>query len=156
MAIHVQGLGRAMASALYCSGAIVIINGRDTAKTKAAAVSIHNEAVATGLLSSELGHLIPIAGDVSEPEVAQALVEETVRRCGGVDILVNNAGINAAEAPAEDCSLDTWQRVQKVNVDGPYLLSHAALPHIKRSQAGRIVNVGSIGGHVVNLVDLVA
>jgi NAD(P)-dependent dehydrogenase (short-subunit alcohol dehydrogenase family) len=136
-----------MASALYCSGATVVINGRDDERTRAAASAIEQEAKAMGL--SGLGILVPIAGDVSVAANAKHLVAETVRQCGALDILVNNAGVNAEEQPSEDCTLETWHWVQKVNVDGPFLLTQAALPHLKKSKfSGRVVMVCSIGGHV--------
>mmetsp|Transcript_12759 Transcript_12759/g.21564 ORF Transcript_12759/g.21564 Transcript_12759/m.21564 type:complete len:301 (-) Transcript_12759:279-1181(-) len=143
-----QGLGRAMATSLYCSGATVVINGRDQKKTEAAATSIKRYAETLGLGASEMGRLIPIAGDVSVPENAIRVVEDTVKQCGGIDILINNAGVNANEEPAEDCTLDTWQWVHRVNVDGPFLLTKAALPHIKASKAGRVVMLSSMVGHV--------
>jgi NAD(P)-dependent dehydrogenase (short-subunit alcohol dehydrogenase family) len=95
----------------------------------------------------DTGILVPIAGDVSVEATAKGLVEETVKKCGSLDIVVNNAGLNADEEPAEECSLDTWHWVQKLNVDGPFQLTQAALPHLKNSKHGRVVMVGSIASH---------
>lgn len=140
-----KGLGKSMASALYCSGATVVINGRDDKRTKDAALAIEQEARDMGL--RDTGILVPIAGDVSVEATAKGLVEETVKKCGSLDIVVNNAGLNADEEPAEECSLDTWHWVQKLNVDGPFQLTQAALPHLKNSKHGRVVMVGSIASH---------
>jgi NAD(P)-dependent dehydrogenase (short-subunit alcohol dehydrogenase family) len=140
-----KGLGKSMASALYCSGATVVINGRDDKRTKDAALAIEQEARDMGL--RDPGILVPIAGDVSVEATAKGLVAETVKRCGALDIVVNNAGVNADEKPAEECSLDTWHWVQKLNVDGPFQLTQAGLPHLKKSKHGRVVMVGSIASH---------
>ena len=89
-----QGLGKAMASALYCSGATVIINGRDHKKTCAAAATIEEEAASMGLNPDELGKCVPIAGDVSIAQNANLLVAETVQRCGKIDIVSSVCSCN--------------------------------------------------------------
>ena len=74
-----KGLGKSMASALYCSGATVVINGRDDKRTKDAALAIEQEARDMGL--RDPGILVPIAGDVSVEATAKGLVAEVVKKC---------------------------------------------------------------------------
>jgi NAD(P)-dependent dehydrogenase (short-subunit alcohol dehydrogenase family) len=129
------------------SGATVVVNGRDQKRTQAAALAIAQEAKSLGFSPSDLGSLVPISGDVSVPEVASSLIAETVEKCGALDILINNAGVNAKEEPAANCELETLKWVNKVNVEGPFLLTKAALPHLKKSKFGRVVMVSSIAAH---------
>ena len=88
----------------------------------------------------------PIAGlrsDVTDDVSVRAAIAEAVRLLGGIDILVNNAGIGA-QGTVEDNSDEEWQRVFDVNVLGIVRVTRAALPHLRRSSAGAIVNTCSI------------
>ena len=83
------------------------------------------------------------ACEVTEAAQVQALVDDVVRDFGGLDILINNAGINIRGA-IDELSPDEFLQVQATNVTGPWLLTRAAAPHLKRSQAGRVIMLGSI------------
>jgi NAD(P)-dependent dehydrogenase (short-subunit alcohol dehydrogenase family) len=87
----------------------------------------------------------PLAGfraDVADAGVADA-VREAAGALGGIDILVNNAGIGAQGA-IEDNDDDEWRRVFEVNVFGIVRVTRAALPFLRRSAAGSVVNTCSI------------
>jgi NAD(P)-dependent dehydrogenase (short-subunit alcohol dehydrogenase family) len=89
--------------------------------------------------------VLAIRCDVTEPESVSAVVKKTVVELDGLDILVNNAG--AYETVSfEDISLQQWDSIFGVNVRGPFLLSQTAQPHLRRRK-GRIINLGSLGGH---------
>ena len=84
--------------------------------------------------------------DVSDPEEVKARVLEVVDHYGGLDILVNNAGIGAgAEVDSEDFE-ETWDRAIATMLTAHVRLIRAALPHLRHSSSGRIVNIASTEG----------
>ena len=88
--------------------------------------------------------VVPVIADVSEPDQVTRMIEEVVTTAGGIDALVNNAGV-ADFGPIEDTDLARWRRVMETNLDGVFLCSQAAIPHLRKSK-GAIVNVASISG----------
>ena len=72
-------------------------------------------------------------------------VAETVNRFGKLDILVNNAGV-VSRVPLEDLNVDEWDRVMDINSKGVFLGTKAAIPEMRRSGGGSIVNISSISG----------
>eukprot|EP00429_Kryptoperidinium_foliaceum_P087874 CAMPEP_0176184338 /NCGR_PEP_ID=MMETSP0121_2-20121125/765_1 /TAXON_ID=160619 /ORGANISM="Kryptoperidinium foliaceum, Strain CCMP 1326" /LENGTH=265 /DNA_ID=CAMNT_0017522713 /DNA_START=13 /DNA_END=810 /DNA_ORIENTATION=- len=134
------GLGYAMAKSLLQSGATVVINGRTEDRIIASRDSLYAE---TGKTSGVIG----IRGDMSILEDAKTLVEKTIEATGRIDIIVNNAGINLTEGPFERSTLADWQKISAVNCGGPINLTNAALPYLKQSPAGRVINLTSIGAH---------
>ena len=81
--------------------------------------------------------------DVTGADAPRRIVEAAVQAFGGVDILVNNAGV-ALPGDIETTTDDQWRKVMALNVDAVFLLSRAALPYLKKSGRGRIINLGSI------------
>ncbi|MFC6937502.1 SDR family NAD(P)-dependent oxidoreductase [Actinomadura yumaensis] len=80
--------------------------------------------------------------DVTDPDEVDAAVEEVVARFGALHIVVNNAGVYPP-LEFEKTTLDDWRRIMRVNLDGPFLVSRSALPHLKEAGWGRIVNIVS-------------
>jgi NAD(P)-dependent dehydrogenase (short-subunit alcohol dehydrogenase family) len=91
------------------------------------------------------GEAVAVAGDVAKAADAERAVRETVEKLGGLNILVNNAGILSV-ATVETVPEEEWDRVMTVNVKGPFLMSRAALPEMRKAGGGAIVNIGSIVG----------
>ena len=85
-----------------------------------------------------------LACDVSDEASVRAAVATAAERLGGLDIVVNVAGIDQFRR-FEDLDVATWQRHLGVNLTGPMLVSHAALPHLRESK-GNIVTIASIAG----------
>ncbi len=85
-----------------------------------------------------------LACDVSDPGSVTTAVAAAADRLGGLDVLVNVAGIDQFRR-FEDLDVATWQRHLGVNLTGPMLMSHAALPHL-RASTGNIVTIASIAG----------
>lgn len=85
-----------------------------------------------------------LAADVSRPDEAEMLVDETVDRFGRLDIVVNNAGIWRG-SPIEEISDGEWAEMIGVNLTGSFHILRAAVPHLKRSR-GRIINISSTAG----------
>ena len=82
--------------------------------------------------------------DVSEPEAVTAMMDEVVDWAGRLAALVNNAGV-ADFGPIEKTDFARWRTVMATNLDGVFLCSQAAIPHLKASH-GAIVNIASISG----------
>ena len=96
-------------------------------------------------LRTEMGsptELITVTADISKEDDAAAIFEKVNETWGGADILVNNAGWFPF-TDFEKISYDEWKKVISINLDGPFLVTRALLPLLKKSKAGRIVNIGS-------------
>ena len=86
-----------------------------------------------------------VTTDVSSETSVQAAVEGAVEVLGGLDGVVNAAGV-LAHRTFEETDVATFQRLVGVNLAGPFNVCRAALPHLRRSGAGAIVNVASLSG----------
>jgi NAD(P)-dependent dehydrogenase (short-subunit alcohol dehydrogenase family) len=121
------GIGAATARRLAADGWRVAVAGRREAPLRAVAADTGAEV---------------IVGDVSTPEGAAAAVATTVERLGGLHGLVLNAGV-MVPGTVETLSVEEWETTLRVNLTAPFLLSRAALPHL-RAGGGGIVTVGSV------------
>lgn len=128
-----RGLGRAIALALADAGADVALGLRDVARDDGLAGEI--EALGRRAL--------PVQMDVTQEREVDAAVARTVEELGSLDLLVNNAGGGAGLVPAEEVSLDAFDRTLEVNLRGTFLSSRAAFRPMKERGFGRIVNVSS-------------
>lgn len=132
-----RGIGRAIVRRLLREGARVCSVDLDAA----AGTRACDEDCA-------LGALLFVRGDVSDPELAQAAVSQTVEELGSPSLLVNNAGIaNPENPPLEELELQTWDRMLAVDLTGPMLMARAAAPHL-RTGRGAIVNITSTRAHM--------
>ena len=84
------------------------------------------------------------SGELEESEDCDELIADTIDEFGGIDCLVNAAGV-LIRGNAEETSDDDWRDTLAINLDVPYFLSRAALPHLLKSE-GSIVNIASIWG----------
>lgn len=89
-----------------------------------------------------------IRHDVNSESDWQKVVEKTLELYGKIDILVNNAGVYQPMETTEATSLERWNRIIAINATSAFLGAKAALPHLKKSGKGAIVNVSSIAGMV--------
>jgi NAD(P)-dependent dehydrogenase (short-subunit alcohol dehydrogenase family) len=93
----------------------------------------------------DLGRAIPVVLDVTKEADWDAAMAIIVRQEGRLDVLINNAGARESGS-IEDTTLDQWHRLIDVNLTSCFLGCRAAVPAIRRSGGGSIVNVGSITG----------
>jgi NAD(P)-dependent dehydrogenase (short-subunit alcohol dehydrogenase family) len=126
-----QGLGRALSLAYAKEGASLVVNSRSEEGIRPVAGEVEG-------LGAEV---LAVAADVSKGEDARRLVEEAVGRFGGIDILANNAGLLGPRVAIEEYPEEEWRRVIDANLTGPYLVSKAAIPHLR--EGASIINVVS-------------
>jgi 3-oxoacyl-[acyl-carrier protein] reductase len=127
-----RGLGLAIASRLASEGAAVAIADIDEGAAESAATGI-SDAGAVALA-------VPV--DVRDPAAVHAAVERTATELGALDIVVNNAGI-FRDRRLEEMTDEDWDLVLDIDLRGCFLLCRAALPHLRTSRYGRIVNISS-------------
>src|SRR5690349_16069705 len=127
-----RNIGRAIARSLAAGGAAVMVNARTSRAQAAETVAMIEQAGGKAAL-----HI----ADVTDPAQVRALVEATVKRYGRLDALVNNAAVRM-EAAFEEIKLADWRLVMASILDSAFLCSQACLPHLERSGAGTIVNIG--------------
>ena len=126
-----QGLGRALALAYAREGASLVVNSRSEEGIRPVAGEVEG-------LGAEV---LAVAADVSRGEDARRLVEEAVGRFGRIDVLVNNAGLLGPRVAIEEYPEEEWRRVIDANLTGLYLVSKAAIPHLR--EGASIINVVS-------------
>ncbi len=130
-----SGIGEALARRLAACGAAVVVNSARSAEVG------RN-------LAEELPDALYVGGDIGDPGTAEALVRAVTDRWGRLDGLVNNAAVTTA-VPLHDIdsvTVSDFERVLSVNVTGTFLVSQAALPLLRESDDGWIINVTSIAG----------
>jgi 3-oxoacyl-[acyl-carrier protein] reductase len=132
-----QGLGRAIATHYVRAGAGVLLMARGEE-----------------LLGQVAAELAPLArgqrvlvhkGDISQAEDCQAAVDRAVRELDNTCILVNNAGIYGPMGRLEDVAWDAWVQAIEVNLFGTVLMCRAFLPHLRRRNYGKIINLSGGG-----------
>src|SRR5690242_9713723 len=84
--------------------------------------------------------------DVAREDQVLAVVRDVARAFGRLDVLVNNAGISGVSKPTHEITEQEWDRVQAVNVKGPFFCTKHVVPHMKKERGGSIVNLSSIYG----------
>lgn len=132
-----SGIGAAVARRFSAAGMRVVINSVRSTQ-------------AGEELASELPDAIYVQGDVANVVDARRIVDETVATYGRLDILVNNAGTTRF-IPLDDletADAEAWRAVLDVNVIGTWQVTTAAVPHLRATGSGAIVNVSSIAGTV--------
>ncbi|MGP4047056.1 SDR family NAD(P)-dependent oxidoreductase [Streptomyces sp. 2A115] len=85
---------------------------------------------------------VELIADVTDETQLHAALERVLDRFGTLHVLVNNAGVHPQSA-FEDTTPEEWRHVMRVNLEAPFLLTRAVLPHLKAAGWGRIVNIAS-------------
>ena len=124
-----SGIGEQTVRALAQSGARVLIADIDDTAARS--------------LAREVTNSEPCPLDVTNP----ISIEAALSRVDALDILVNNAGVGHV-GTIEQCDLDAWRKLMRVNVDGVFLVTAAALPLLMKTERPCIVNIGSVAGLV--------
>lgn len=130
------GIGLAGVKALGEAGATVVMSGRrrevldiEAAAMRKAGAKVEVEAL-----------------DVADPERVNVVAEGILARHGKVDILVNSAGLNTPNRFWRNQTIDGWNQVIRINVDGVFYCTQAVLPAMRAQRGGCIINVSSWAG----------
>lgn len=126
------GIGREIARAFASVGAALFVCDIDAAALSA--------------LKTEIPGLKTGRCDVSKREDIERMMNECVAALGGLDVLVNNAGIAGPTGPVETMDPDEWEKVLKVDLTGTFNVTRCAIPHLRKSGAGVIINMSSVAG----------
>ncbi|WP_167043189.1 SDR family oxidoreductase [Salinibacterium sp. ZJ454] len=126
------GIGLAVAKAFVAEGARVHI------------ADINEEAVRA--ITAEHENVTGSITNVSDPASVAALFEDVQRELGGLDVLINNAGIAGPTSPVEEYDAAQWAAVVSINLTGTFMVTQAAIPLLKQSDAASIVTMSSLAG----------
>lgn len=131
-----RGLGLQMAEALGEQGATVVLSSRKQSDLDEAVAHLKSRGIEASAIAADLG----------QESAIKPLVDEALARLGHIDILINNAGATWG-APAEDHSVEAWDKVMNLNIRSIFMISQEVG---KRSmiprKTGRIINIASIAG----------
>jgi NAD(P)-dependent dehydrogenase (short-subunit alcohol dehydrogenase family) len=128
-----QGFGRAITERFVASGAKVAIWDHDLALAERTAKEIGDAVIAVNV-------------DVTDLAAVETARDATLKAFGKIDILVNNAGITGRNGTVWDTDLADWQRVMRINLEGPFICCKAVVPAMLAQNYGRIVNIASVAG----------
>ncbi|MET9678800.1 SDR family NAD(P)-dependent oxidoreductase [Streptomyces coeruleorubidus] len=128
-----SGIGRATALRFAQEDARVVVADLNAEGAKSV----------VGAIESAGGTAVAVTGDLSDGAVVDAVVAAAVDTFGGIDVLVNNAGVMDSMSAAADVTDAEWERVLRINLTAPFLLTRAALPHMIAAGGGAIVNTAS-------------
>jgi 3-oxoacyl-[acyl-carrier protein] reductase len=131
-----RGIGHAEVTALAAEGVAVAINDIDAAAAEAAAAELRRAGVTA----------VTAIGDASTPEGAERVVKEAAERLGGLNMLVNNAGAGGKHLgrKAEEMAVEDWDIILRTHLDSAFLCTKFALPFLRQSGFGRIINTSSM------------
>jgi len=137
-----RGIGKATALLFAQEGANVIVDYfvseiEPDAKTNAENVVREIKKVGSGAIAIE--------ADVSNEKDVQNLISQSIEHYGEINVLVNNAGI-VFDLPFSERTLEHWNKTLAVTLTGCFLCSKYVVPHMKKQEKGRIVNVSSTNG----------
>ena len=132
-----RNIGRAIALELAAAGAAVIVNARANHDETEGVV---RDIVAQG------GRALPFVADVADARAVGRMVAAAAQHFGRIDILVNNAALRV-EMPFQDMTQGDWHDVLAVILDGAFNCIKAALPQLRASGVGAIVNIGGLSAH---------
>jgi short-subunit dehydrogenase len=134
-----RGLGLVMARQLIQQGARLAICARDEAELERA----RNE------LEQQGGQVLALPCDITDRSQVEQMVSSVRDRFGQIDILINNAGTDLI-GPMDVLTMEDYDDLMKLHFWAPLYTTYAVFPEMRQRQAGRIVNISSIGGKVVS------
>ncbi len=145
-----RGIGRAIAQRLAAEGATVAVTARAHQPSPSARAGAYSAIPGTidetiALIEEAGGSAFGLAVDLEDPEARDGLVDAVLDRAGRIDILVNNAGF-ADYSMIDDMTMETFDRTVEHYLRTPFVLTKAALPHMREQGGGWIVNIGSVTG----------
>jgi 3-oxoacyl-[acyl-carrier protein] reductase len=128
------------------AGQVAIVTGGAKNIGRATCLDLDEAEALKDEIEKNQGQAMTFIGDVSEPDVVDAMVDAVVERFGKVTILVNNASVRKI-CKLADMDIDTFREIMKVDVEGPFLCAKAALPKMIEAGGGTIINIGGMSAH---------
>lgn len=130
------GIGRATAQMMAKEGIrVVLLGGRNPQKLEQ-----------TRQLVEKTSDCLVLPGDLGDLSLHASWMETIEKHWGQIDILINNAGM-ALNCPFESVTPEQFDEIFKINIRSPYFLTQAALPYLRKSHCGTIINISSVLGH---------
>ena len=134
------GIGFTLAKRFHKEGASVVICGRREEVLHRAAEEI----------SADRERIIGVPADISKEKDIVNLLEQTVKCTNRLDVLVNNAGAMRINKSPQETSLEEWRSVIDTNINGTFLCCREAARFMIEQKRGRIINISSMSGTIVN------
>jgi NAD(P)-dependent dehydrogenase (short-subunit alcohol dehydrogenase family) len=115
---------------------------------RVAVADVNGEAAAetARLIAQAGGEALALVGDVGVERDVERMIRETVARFGALHVLYNNAGVlwKDVDRSVLETSEESWDRVQAINLKGPFFVAKHGIPHLVRAGGGSVINVGSV------------
>ncbi|MCV7226669.1 SDR family NAD(P)-dependent oxidoreductase [Mycolicibacterium komossense] len=134
-----RGMGAAHAHTLAAQGARLVLTDLDQGEL---------DAVAKELREDRHAEVVTVAGDITEPQASARIIDAAITTWGRLDVLVHNAGLMHNFTTLADTTSDQLQPYLNVNVLAPFDITRAAVPHLRRSDAPRVIFISSQWGQV--------
>jgi len=134
-----QGLGNAFCNAFAEAGADIVVAELNPDSGPRTVKQVHEKG----------RRAIFVQTDVRQPQSVAAMIDRTLAEFGKIDFLMNNAGITKW-CPAEEVPEADWRAVFEVNVNGLFFCAQAVSKHMMKRHSGRIINIASMSGLIVN------
>ena len=131
-----SGMGRAIAVLFAAEGSKVVATDINQERLEALSAEIKEKG----------GEVTTLISNIAQEEDIENMINMAVSTYGTLDILVNNAGIMDHFAPVGELDNAMWEKVMKVNVDGPFKAMRSAVKVFLKNGSGVIVNIASVGG----------
>jgi NAD(P)-dependent dehydrogenase (short-subunit alcohol dehydrogenase family) len=140
-----RGLGREMALELAAAGARVAVTGSSASAALDATVADLRQ------IAGE-GNVLKIIADVAHYDACEAAADAVLEAFGGIDVLVNNAGVgmrlvsetfNTVPTKFWETDPAAWERIVATNVNGPFNMARAVVPHMVKAGFGKVINVST-------------
>jgi len=142
-----SGIGRGIAERLAEGGAGVAIADVRRGPRQSEHFPLEDDRPTDELVAAEHGvDATYVETDTADPDQCEAAVEHTVAELGGLDVLVNNAGV-IVPGTSQEVAPGEYRRAIDINLNGYFYMAKYAIPHLRDSGSGRIVNVSSVNAY---------
>ena len=138
-----SGIGRGIAMAFAREGARVVVADVQEEPRRGKYHETDSRPPTAEQIAADGGTAVFAATDVSSIEQIERMVATAVERFGGLDILVNNAGIGVV-SKVDAQTDEEWERVIGINLRAPFIGTRIAVPHLRASAYGRVINIASV------------
>ena len=123
-----------------------LLFAKEGARVAVADVNGDAAAETARLIAQAGGEALAVVGNVGVERDVERMIRETVARFGALHVLYNNAGVlwKDVDRSVLDTSEESWDRVQAINLKGPFFVTKHGIPHLVRGGGGSVINVGSV------------